>query len=358
VFRDHATFEPRSVAIPTLVRIKPGSLDRVGIYLRRAKLGRVEVLHSEGLPDELLSRLIAGLEREGIESAAPTSIGDASQEGAEALAEGSAPASRAIVGLGGGKALDAAKYASSRSGLPYLAVPTSLSNDGFCSPQASLTVGGRRQSLPATMPYGVVVDTEVCLRAPRRLWLSGVGDLVAKLTAVRDWKLAFHQAGTAVDDFAALLSDASVYQFIGKPEFSLEGMQLLATALMLNGVSMAVCGSSRPASGSEHLISHALDAIVKPPRLHGFQVGLATYLVSQLHRSDTETIGRLFDRTGFWDACAEEPFSRRTWVEAIRMAPTMKQDFYTILSQPGQIERLISILESDPQVQRCLVDGM
>ena len=70
------------------------------------------------------------------------------------------------------------------------------------------------------MPFGVAIDTELCLAAPEILWLAGVGDLVAKLTAVADWKLAFNAVGTPVDDFAALLSDATVFQFIARPQRS------------------------------------------------------------------------------------------------------------------------------------------
>jgi glycerol-1-phosphate dehydrogenase [NAD(P)+] len=75
----------------------------------------------------------------------------------------------------------------------------------------SLTVHGKRRSLPAALPFGVVIDTAVCRDAPRTLTLSGVGDLVAKFTAVRDWKLASHRTGEPVNDFAALLSDGSIH---------------------------------------------------------------------------------------------------------------------------------------------------
>jgi glycerol-1-phosphate dehydrogenase [NAD(P)+] len=92
-----------------------------------------------------------------------------------------------------------------------------------------------------------------------------------------------------VDDLAALLSSATVHQFIGRPTRDLQGIRLLATALMLNGVSMAMCGSSRPASGAEHLISHALDNVAQRPRPHGLQVGVAAYLVSRLQDDNAET---------------------------------------------------------------------
>src|SRR5690606_26669661 len=152
---------------------------------------------------------------------------------------------QAVIGLGGGRALDVAKYVAFLARRPYYAVPTSLSNDGFCSPQVSFTLAGRRVSLAASLPFAVTVDTEVSRRAPLPLWHSGVGDLIAKITAVFDWKLAFHRRGENVNDLAALLSDATVMQFLGRPERDAEGIKTLATALMLTGISMEICGSSR-----------------------------------------------------------------------------------------------------------------
>jgi glycerol-1-phosphate dehydrogenase [NAD(P)+] len=255
-----------------------------------------------------------------------------------------------VIGLGGGKALDIAKYVGFLARLPDISVPTSLSNDGFCSPQSSLTITGKRRSLPSQMPFGVVVDTEVTGAAPIPLWWSGVGDLVSKVTAVRDWKLAFHARGTPVDDFAALLSDATVFQFVARPVRDAEGEALLANALMLNGVAMEVCGSSRPASGSEHLISHALDASSRKPRLHGLQVGVATYLISQLQGQGTELIRSLFERTRFWEAFQEQPLSRREWLEAIRVAPGIKDNFHTILSERDCLPEAERLLNEDPQL--------
>lgn len=185
------------------------------------------------------------------------------------------------------------------------------------------------------------------------LTLSGVGDLVAKFTAVRDWKLAFHQTGEPVNDFAALLSDGSIHAYLSHPGFDPEGVRLLATALMLNGIAMEMCGSSRPASGSEHLISHALDAISTRPRLHGLQVGIATYIVSILQGMNTDRIVKLFDATGFWNAIAEDPFSRSEWLQAIRAAPSIKEGFYTILSSRDVQPEFERILADDPRLKDC-----
>jgi glycerol-1-phosphate dehydrogenase [NAD(P)+] len=266
------------IEVPRMVRMKPGALGRMGLYLARPNLRRIFLVRSHGLVPAFVETLQTSAANEGVELVGQCEVTEASVQAVVQLL-GSLPRGvQAIVGLGGGKALDFGKYLASLSGLSYFAVPTSLSNDGFCSPQASLTLCGRRKSLPTGLPDAVVVDTEICLGAPLSLWCSGVGDLAAKLTAVRDWKLAFHARGTPVNDLAALMSDASVYQFMASPTRDPEGIRLLATALMLNGVAMEIAGSSRPASGSEHLISHALDHTSARPALHGLQVGVATYI--------------------------------------------------------------------------------
>jgi glycerol-1-phosphate dehydrogenase [NAD(P)+] len=329
----------------------------MGIYAERHEFMRVMLFFSHGFDDRLMARLAASLRLRNIQILQQTPVESISFETVTELFCQSPRNADAIIGFGGGKALDVAKYIAFLCRLPYLSVPTSLSNDGFCSPQSCLTVGNRRWPLPSAMPFGVILDTAVCLNAPEILWHSGVGDLVSKFTAVTDWKMAFHATGTPVDDFAALLSDASVYQFLARPKRGLEGMTLLGTALLLNGISMSICGSSRPASGSEHLISHALDSVSKRPRLHGLQVGVATYLISLLQdRNSGQNSGRiaaLFDATGFWRAIASDPFDRAEWLEAACIAPSIKSDFYTVLSSRDCLPEIESALQTDPNLRRC-----
>ena len=343
------------ISIPNLVRVKTGAAGRVGIYARRNGFSEIVVLHSADLQMDLMRKLCDGLKAENISVLQRWPIQDASFEQARDLFPQIQAKTRAIVGFGGGKALDVAKYVAFLTRIPYIAVPTSLSNDGFCSPQSSLTLEGKRKSLPSAMPFGVAIDTEICLAAPEILWLAGVGDLVAKLTAVADWKLAFNAVGTPVDDFAALLSDATVFQFIARPQRDLEGVRLLGTSLMLNGIAMEVCGSSRPASGSEHLISHALDSLGGQPRMHGLQVGVATYLVSLLQGKNSELIADLFAKTGFWRAIEQAPFRRADWLEALRRAPSIKQDFYTVLSSRDCLPEAEAHLRTDARLQKCVV---
>jgi glycerol-1-phosphate dehydrogenase [NAD(P)+] len=344
------------ISVPTLVRVKEGALDRLGIYLARDNSRHVAVLVSSGLNSPLVQRVKSSLDQQDIAQVAWVDVSDNDIETAARLFAEFPSHVDAIIGVGGGKALDVAKYAGFLGRLPYYSVPTSLSNDGFCSPQSSLTIRGKRRSLPAALPFGVIIDTQVCLDAPRILTLSGIGDLVAKFPAVRDWKLAFHHTGEPVNDFAALLSDGSIHAFLGHSTIDLDGIRLLATALMMNGIAMEMCGSSRPASGSEHLISHALDTISQRPRLHGLQVGIASYIVSVLHGANSDRIADLFEATGFWEAVAADPFVRSEWLAAIRMAPSVKEGFYTILSSRNAVPEVESIMSHDARLVPCFRD--
>src|SRR5271165_4914772 len=212
---------PKQTAIPALVRVKPGALDRMGIYAERHKFMRVMLFFSQGFDDRLMARLTASLRLRNIQILQQTPVESISFEKVTELFCQSPRNADAIIGFGGGKALDVAKYIAFLCRLPYLSMPTSLSNDGFCSPQSSLTVGNRRRPLPSAMPFGVILDTAVCLNAPEILWHSGVGDLVSNFTAVTDWKMAFHATGTPVRDClpkieTALHSDPNLRQCFGQ----------------------------------------------------------------------------------------------------------------------------------------------
>ncbi len=344
-----------TIAIPGLVRIKSGALGKLGIYCKRSGFNTVGVISSSDIPSSILEKAKTSLTNAEVQATQWISCDEASFEQAQKIFFSLSGEISAIIGIGGGRALDVAKYTAFLARLPYISVPTSLSNDGFCSPGASLTIAGEKRSLSATIPFGVIIDTDVCLSAPELLWLSGVGDLAAKLTAVRDWKLAFHATGTPVNDFAALLSDATVAQFISRPVRDSEGIRLLGTSLMLNGIAMEICQSSRPASGSEHLISHALDRISARPRLHGLQVGVATYIISRLQGEQAETINNLFTTCGFWDAIRNDPFSSPEWIEAAQLAPTLKKGFYTVLSSRNCLDEIRSMLENDVVLSGCFI---
>ena len=167
------TVKRRSITIPATVRIKPGALARLGIYLARDGLRHVVLLSSAGLPEEVLALAQGGCRDAGVEIAGAVEVTDASFEHAsDLLAQLPAPCA-ALVGLGGGKALDVAKCVAHLADLPYFAAPTLAVQRRFLQPPGQSRPAGERRSLPARLPRAVVVDTEVCLRRARAALVVG-----------------------------------------------------------------------------------------------------------------------------------------------------------------------------------------
>ena len=119
------------IAIPSLVRVKPGALDRLGLYLKRNGHTKAMVLVSQGMVPEYLDRARRGMAEQGVACLDWIEVGEASYEAATAALHRRPQGTSAMIGLGGGKALDVAKYVAFLGRLPYYATPTSLSNDGF-----------------------------------------------------------------------------------------------------------------------------------------------------------------------------------------------------------------------------------
>lgn len=116
-----------------------------------------------------------------------------------------------IIGFGGGKVLDTAKYAAYVSKKKYISIPTILSNDGVASPIAVLkTTNGRAKSFGCKVPDGIIIDVNIVKEAPDNLLMAGVGDTVSNYTALYDWKLQCEYEGIQLNDFAYLLSDAAL----------------------------------------------------------------------------------------------------------------------------------------------------
>ena len=108
-----------------------------------------------------------------------------------------------VIGFGGGRSVDIAKMTAFRIGRPFLSVPTSASHDGVSSPFVSIRGTNKPHSIKANTPLGVVADTQLMFEAPSRLLAGGCGDLVAKITAVKDWELARDRGGSTFGSYAA-----------------------------------------------------------------------------------------------------------------------------------------------------------
>ena len=134
-------------------------------------------------------------------------VSDATVETAERVAgEAGQRGVKVLVGLGGGRSIDIAKYASSRAGAGFISLPTVASHDGITSPFASLKGFDRPISRRARPPDIIILDVDVISKAPKRYNIAGFGDLIGKFTAVRDWRLAHKLRGEYYGEYAASLA--------------------------------------------------------------------------------------------------------------------------------------------------------
>ena len=115
---------------------------------------------------------------------------------------------KVVIGFGGGRVLDVAKYAAFVSKTAYICLPTTLSNDSLASPFSVLGMEGKsRKTLGSKIPTAILVDTDMIMKAPKGQTLSGIGDTISKHTALFDWKLSAEKEGKRTAGHAACRSD-------------------------------------------------------------------------------------------------------------------------------------------------------
>ena len=243
-----------------------------------------------------------------------------------------------VIGFGGGRSVDIAKMTAFRIGRPFLSVPTSASHDGISSPFVSIRGTNKPHSIRANTPIGVVADTRLMLEAPSRLLAGGCGDLVAKITAVKDWELARDDLGEYFGSYAANLAHMSAKIILEESEklrwknqFSI---RTIVEALISAGVAACIAGSSRPCSGAEHLFSHAVEYVAGPNfGLHGERVGIGTIMMAKLHGLDWLKIAETLDNIGAPTKAQQIKLTEEHVVKALIAAQSLRPDRYTILSK-------------------------
>lgn len=348
----------KSIAIPAILKVGRGALENIGGYLREENFKNAVIYFGSGLIELFGVKVMDSLKEAGIEVMEYREIDTVCIDDIVEMAFTLPNKVQAIIAIGGGKVIDAGKYTAFLRNLPFISVPTSSSSDGFSSASASLIVEGKRTSVPARLAYGIIVDTEVIRTAPERFIYSGIGDMVSKITALYDW-LFEAQAGYAqVNDFAVMIAKKAVNSFVRTPFQSIQEelfLRELLDSLAMSGIANEIAGSSAPTSGSEHLISHALDKLLEQPQLHGIQVGIATYLMARVQDHRYERVNRIFTDTGFWSYVETLGMRKEDFARAIDLAPSIKPHRHTYLHEEKYREAAKRLLEEDEMLRKILV---
>ena len=192
-----------------------------------------------------------------------------------------------IVAVGSGTIHDIARFCAHERGIRFVSCPTGASVDGFCSTVAAMTWYGFKKTLPAVAPEIVLADTEIIKNAPMELVRSGVGDIMAKYTALADWKMAHVLTNELLcEKIYSIMQSAAdtVMQSVPGIVRGEESAYADVTyALIMSGIAMQMMGNSRPASGAEHHISHMIEMEpeafpVKFPAMHGEKTGVGSLI--------------------------------------------------------------------------------
>lgn len=242
-----------------------------------------------------------------------------------------------VLGIGGGTKIDVAKISSSHKEVPFISVPTTASHDGIASPLVSLKGLDKPYSVMAQSPMAIVADTDVIINSSPRFTASGCADVISKLTAVRDWKLAHEVKGEYYGEYAANLALMSARLMVRNASLlkteTEEGIRVLLEALISCGVAMSIAGTSRPCSGSEHLFGHALDQIAPKPALHGEQCGVGSIMMARLHNINWRQIRDTLKRVGAPTTAKELGIEPDLVIDALMRSAEIRPDRYTILDE-------------------------
>ena len=201
-----------------------------------------------------------------------------------------------IVAYGAGTIMDFGRYPAFKLGIPFVAVPTLASSDGFTASICSVIIDGQKKSISMKAPALVVADLDIIQGAPKRLVASGINDILAKYISIVDWKIAAMVAG---EDFCpmvcGLAQEALDIMRTAADKYAATGEidhEAMTMAQMKSGLTMQLWVNSRAASGAEHLMAHLVE--MHPPRferaegIHGECVGVGTFLCAKTYHELAE----------------------------------------------------------------------
>lgn len=198
-----------------------------------------------------------------------------------------------ILGIGSGVIQDLCKYVAFDKKLNYAIVATAPSMDGYASSGAAMITDGMKVTYSAGMPYAIVADVDVLVNAPMDMIKSGYGDVIGKYSSLNDWKLASAVNGEYFCDYIygvtfdmVLKTQSLANGLINRDE---QSVKVLMEALVIVGIMMSFAGSSRPASGSEHHLSHFFEitGIVSGEDYlpHGTDVAYSTIITAMVREN-------------------------------------------------------------------------
>ena len=342
MIKNQDRMQSHTMELPRLIEIGEKNINDFGKFLNSLnKPKKVSLIAGTNVQRILKKKIEKSLKLKKIEFIWHTSIDNQIKSLNQIQKDVKKDNSDLIVGIGGGRSVDTAKLISYNLGKPFVSLPTAASHDGMASPFVSVK-SDKPHSIVATAPMGVFVDIDVIKKAPAKLLASGCGDLIANITAVKDWQLGHKKKKEYYGRYAAdlaLMSAEIVME--NSSEFAKEGLdaRVIVEGLISAGVASCIAGSSRPCSGAEHLVSHALDKLSPGIGLHGEKCGLGSIMIAKLQGQDWKKIVKTLKNVGAPTTAKQIGLKPDVIIKALMIAQDLRPERYTILKEMKMTEK-------------------
>ena len=340
--KNHDRMQSHTMELPRLIEIGEKNISEFGNFLISLnKPKKVSLISGMNVQKVLRIKIEKSLKLKKIQFIWHTSIDNKIESLNQIQKNVKKDNSDLIVGIGGGRSVDTAKLISFNLCKPFVSLPTAASHDGMASPFVSVK-SDKPHSIIASSPMGVFVDIDVIKKAPAQLLASGCGDLIANITAVKDWQLSHKKKKEYYGRYAADLAMMSAKIVMeNSARFSINGLdaRVIVEGLISAGVASCIAGSSRPCSGSEHLFSHALDKIAPGIGLHGEKCGIGSIMMAKLHKQDWKKIVKTLKDVGAPTTAKQIGIKPDIIIKALLIAQELRPERYTILKEIKMTEK-------------------
>jgi len=254
------------------------------------------------------------------------------------------PAVDCVVGAGGGRSVDAAKYLSWKLGLPLVTIPTIISVDAFVTPAIGIREQSRVRYVGDVSSSLLVVDFDIIRGAPRELNIAGIADILSCHTGCFDWELSCRDGVTdhPLDPLRIAQARALVAQIANHTgdfrEMNERAVKTLVDAYLEEVEICLPVNHYRAEEGSEHFLAYCIEAVTRRPYLHGALVGLGIDVMASLQDNDHDWVVGVMDEAGLPRTPRYLGLDRESLRQALERLPRYVREenlWYSVIDSVG-----------------------
>jgi glycerol-1-phosphate dehydrogenase [NAD(P)+] len=227
------------------------------------------------------------------------------------------PPTEIVIGLGGGQAMDAAKYVAWRRKIPLILAPTIVSVDAAVTNTIAIRERQRVRYIGFVVADAIPVDLAVIAQAPHELNRAGIGDLLSIHTALWDWHFTGDDYDAGIAKEAMTILDGLDERAEAIAECSDEALRYIMESYIGENALCLKVGSSRPEEGSEHFLGYSIEYITGRGYVHGQLISLCTYVMARLQDNKPEWVHSLIERTRCLWSLNDLGITREAFIEAL-----------------------------------------